>query len=62
MSMKEDIMHEDCIENIEDYFMERISQLVEDTEIDYADAIHAEFVVDGVEPNDWLFINDLTNV
>lgn len=55
-------MHESCIENVEDFFMERIMHLVDKTQIENADAIHAEFVVDGIEPNDWLFINDLTNV
>lgn len=62
MSMKENVMHESCIENVEDFFMERIMHLVDKTQIENADAIHAEFVVDGIEPNDWLFINDLTNV
>lgn len=62
MSMKESVMHESCIENVEDYFMDRLCHLVDKTQIDDADAIHAEFVVDGAEPEDWLFINDLTNV
>lgn len=62
MSMKENVMHESCIENVEDFFMERIMHLVDKTQIENADAIHAEFVVDCIEPNDWLFINDLTNV
>lgn len=62
MSMKESVMHESCIENVEDFFMERIMHLVDKTQIEDADAIHSEFVVDGIEPDDWLFINDLTNV
>jgi len=42
--------------------MDRVSKLVDDYSIDDADALHSEFVVDGEEPDDWLFINDLTNV
>jgi hypothetical protein len=42
--------------------MERVFALVDTNRIDDADAIHSEFVVDGHEPDDWLFINDLTNV
>ena len=62
MSMTQNQMHEACVEHVEDYFMDRISQLVDDVQLEYADAIHAEFVIDGCEPQDWLFVNDLTDV
>lgn len=55
-------MHENCVENVEDYFIDRISQLVEDLRIEDADSFHDEFVIDGIQPGDWLFVNDMTNV
>jgi len=55
-------MHEACIRHCEEFFMDRVSQLVDEFSIDDADALHGEFVVDGDEPDDWLFINDLTDV
>tara|TARA_Y100000022_G_scaffold194753_1_gene199548 strand:- start:15 stop:143 length:129 start_codon:yes stop_codon:yes gene_type:complete len=42
--------------------MDRVTELVGDCNIDDADALHEEFVVDGAEPDDWLFIGDLTDV
>lgn len=62
MSIKSDLMHERCITHCEEFFMDRVSQLVDDYNLDDADALHSEFVVDGEEPDDWLFINDLTDV
>jgi hypothetical protein len=62
MSIKSNLMHEACIRHCEEFFMDRVSQLVDKFNIDDADALHGEFVVDGDEPDDWLFINDLTNV
>lgn len=62
MSIKQEIVHELCVRNVEDYFMDRVTDLVGEGNIDYADAIHEEFVVDGIEPEDWLFTSDLTNV
>ena len=55
-------MHEQCIAHCEEFFMDRISQLVDKFNIDDADSLHGEFVVNGQEPDDWLFLNDLTNV
>lgn len=60
MTMKQEIVHELCIQNVEEYFMDRVTDLVGECLIDDADALHEEFVVDGVEPDQWLFTNDLT--
>ena len=58
---KIDIVHEQCIENVEQHFMSCITVAVLEDRIDDSTAIHEEFVVDGeASPEDWLFINDLT--
>jgi hypothetical protein len=62
MSTNQKHLHDNCLNEVEDFFMERVFALVDTNRIDDADAIHNEFVVDGHEPDDWLFINDLTNV
>ncbi len=62
MSMKQKVVHELCVRNVEDYFMDRVTDLVGEMSIADADALHEEFVVDGIEPEDWLFVNDLTDV
>lgn len=62
MGMKQEVVHELCVRNVEEYFMDRVTDLVGECNIDDADALHEEFVVDGVEPEDWLFASDLTNV
>jgi len=55
------IRHEQCIENVEEYFMVTCMELVASDRLEDADALHAEFVVDEEEcPDNWLFINDLT--
>ena len=55
------IRHEQCIEHVEEYFMTTCMELVSSERLDDADALHAEFVVDEEEcPDNWLFINDLT--
>ena len=62
MGMKQDLILEQCVQNVEEFFMDRVTELVGDCNIDDADALHEEFVVDGAEPDDWLFIGDLTDV
>tara|TARA_B100001996_G_C18413730_1_gene497885 strand:- start:188 stop:382 length:195 start_codon:yes stop_codon:yes gene_type:complete len=58
---KIDIIHEKCIEDVEEHFMSCITVAVLEDRIEDSTAIHDEFVVDGVDtPEDWLFINDLT--
>ena len=62
MGMKQDLILKQCVQNVEEFFMDRVTELVGDCNIDDADALHEEFVVDGAEPDDWLFIGDLTDV
>ena len=59
--IKAQIRHEKCIEHVEEFFMATCMELVASERLDDAEALHAEFVVDEEEcPDNWLFINDLT--
>jgi hypothetical protein len=62
MGIKANLLHQKCISVCEKYFMDRVFDLVAEDRIDDSDAIYLEFVLDGTEPEDWMFINDLTNV
>ena len=57
---KIDLLHEKCIENVEQHYMSCVTVAVLEDRIEDSHAIHQEFVVDETEPEDWLFINDLT--
>ena len=57
---KIDLMHEKCIENVEQHYMSCVTIAVLEDRIEDSQAIHQEFVVDECEPEDWFFINDLT--
>ena len=63
MTIKSDLMHNKCIQNCEEYFMDRMIHLVDQHKIDDANSIHKEFVIqeEGV-PEEWMFMNDLTDV
>lgn len=62
MGMKLRLTHELCVRNVEEFFMDRVTQLVDESNLEYADALHEEFVVEDEQSEEWLFINDLTNV
>ncbi len=53
---------EKCIDHCEDFFMDRLAYLFDNATLEDCGCLHDEFVVDGQEPDEWLFINDLTNV
>jgi trans-2-enoyl-CoA reductase len=61
MGMKSAQMHEDCIQNVEEFFMDRVMELVDKLQLEDADAIHEEFMVEDESTEEWLFINDMTN-
>jgi len=46
---------------VEDYYIARMDELVEQELFDDSNALFEEFVIDD-EPNEWIFLNDLTNV
>ena len=53
--------HEKCIEHVEEYFMTTCMEIVSSNRLDDAEALRGEFVVDDEDcPDNWLFINDLT--
>lgn len=47
---------------IEDHWNHQMCYLVDKDRYDDADALYLEFVVDGEEPEDWLFLEDLDAV
>lgn len=47
---------------IEDYYITRMDELVEKECFDDSNALFEEFVVGEQEPDEWMFLNDLTNV
>lgn len=61
MGMKSAQMHEDCIQHVEEFFMDRVMELVDKLQLEDADAIHEEFMVEDESTEEWLFINDMTN-
>lgn len=50
------------IEIIEEYYCDRMSYLVDEERFADADAIFNEFVLDSENPDEWTFIEDVTNV
>ena len=51
-----------CLIEIEAYWSGRMCELVTDDRIEDSDALYSEFCINGEEPDEWTFINDLTNV
>ena len=47
---------------IEDHWNHQMCYLVDKDRYDDADALYLEFVVDGEEPEDWMFLEDLDAV
>jgi len=53
---------EDCIIELEAYWNNRMCELVTEDRLDDSDALYSEFVVDGVEPEEYLFMEYLNGV
>ena len=53
---------EQQIIDIEAYWSEQMCVLVSDDRIDDSDALYLEFVVDGEEPQDWIFMEILNDI
>jgi len=49
-----DSIRENIIDEIELYWCERMTHLVDQNEIQNADSLYTEFVVDGKEPSEWV--------
>lgn len=55
-------IHRQILIEIESYWNTRLCDLVNEDRFDDADALYAEFVLDSVEPDDWIFLEDLDAV
>lgn len=55
-------MKENQIINLEAYWSERMCELVTADRIDDSDALYQEFVVDGEEPSEWVFLEDMSDI
>jgi hypothetical protein len=53
-------IRENLITYVEEYFCEQITNLIDTKTKEDADSFYQEFVVDGEEPEEWLFMDDLT--
>ena len=56
-----DPKHDESMLEIEEFYMGRLGDLVQNSRFNDADAIFEEFVIDGEEPTEYLFISDMTN-
>lgn len=56
-----DNRHEECIINVDHYFIDRMLYLSNQNKFKDADSIYEEFIIDGHETEQWLFIEDLTD-
>ena len=55
-------LHRQILVEIEDHWNHQMCYLVDKDLYDDADALYLEFVVDGEEPDDWMFMEDLDAV
>jgi len=53
---------EDCIIELEAYWNNRMCELVTEDRLDDSDALYLEFVVDGEEPEEYMFLEYLNGV
>ena len=56
-----DPKHDESMLEIEEFYMGRLTALVDDHRFVDADAIFEEFVIDGSEPDEYLFMPDMTD-
>lgn len=55
-------MKEHVLIEVEAFWTQRMCELVTDDRLDDSDALYLEYCIDGKEPSDWLFMNDLCDV
>lgn len=55
-------LHRQILIEIESYWNTRLCDLVNEDRFDDADALYAEFVLDSVEIDEWMFLEDLDAV
>lgn len=59
MSNKTDKMRETIIIELDAYWSNRMTELVDEDRIEDADALYYEYVVDGEQPHHWIFIDEI---
>jgi hypothetical protein len=62
VNMTVEEIRENLITYVEEYFCEQITNLIDMDMKDDADSFYQEFVVNGEEPEEWLFVNDLNDL
>jgi len=55
-------LHRQILVEIENHWNHQMCYLFDKDRLDDADALYLEFVVDGQEPDDWMFVEDLDAV
>ena len=55
-------IRERSLDELDAYWSERMCVLVSDDRIDDSDALYLEFVVDGEEPEEYIFMEDLSGI
>lgn len=55
-------IREQSLDVLDAYWSERMCTLVSDDRIDDSDALYLEFVVDGEEPEEYIFMEDLSGI
>lgn len=55
-------LHRQILIEIESHWNNRMCDLVNDERYDDADAVYSEFVLDSVEPDEWMFVEDLNAI
>jgi len=55
-------LHQQILIEIESHWNNRMCDLVNNERYDDADAVYSEFVLDSVEPDEWMFVEDLNAI
>jgi hypothetical protein len=55
-------IHQQILIEIESHWNNRMCDLVNNERYDDADAVYSEFVLDSVEPDEWMFVEDLNAI
>jgi hypothetical protein len=53
---------EEIITDIEQFYCDRLSYLVDSDRIADSDSLYSEFVIDEKEPDDWIFMESIIDV
>lgn len=54
-----DTLRDEIVSLLDAYWSERMTVLVDENRISDADALFSEYVIDGEEPEEWLFMEEV---